>query len=60
MTKRQGSLKPTEGGKAGDGNEPLDGAGREWRALEAPHVAAPFQEVVKPRAKIGIELRRPN
>src|SRR6185312_12961680 len=44
--------------EAGDADQPLDGAGGKRRALEAPHVAPPAQEIVKTLAKLVVELRR--
>ena len=44
--------------ETGDGDQPLDRAFGKRIALEAPHVAPPFQEIVETRAKPRIELRR--
>ena len=37
----------------------LDNALGQSVALEAAHVAAPFEQIVKTLAKCGVELRRP-
>ena len=46
------------GRETGNRNEPLERALRKRRPLEAAHVAAPFQKIVKTLAKFGPELGR--
>ena len=45
--------------ETGEPDQMLDRALGQSVALEAPHVAAPSEQIVEPLAKCGVELRRP-